>query len=278
MSNIQALVHAPSLMVHQKKEMLEVFSGFETQNRYEVRDPNGQLAMYAGEEGGGGMDFITRSFLKAKRPFTMRLTDAYGAPAYVLRRPWNWFLSELHVQDAAGQPIGMIDEQWAFFARRFIITGANGEQLAELHGPWFKPWTFRILQNGQEVGAIKKQWSGFLKEAFTDADNFGLELGPQMNPQLRALALAATFLIDFLFLRKQGIVRINRVVGDGPTLSHLCGRKKARLYREARAGLCWWKRAHLLTGRLRSRGRGPRGHRRRPPSPPSDARPPLPRW
>jgi len=203
MTNIPALVHAPSLMVRQQKEMLEAFTGIETKNKYVITDPNDQVVLYAAEAGEGAMAFITRSFLKAKRPFTMRLMDPAGAEVLTLRRPWNWFLSELHVHDATGAEIGMIDQQWAFFARKFHITGPSGELLAELHGPFFRPWTFRVLQGGQEVGAIKKEWSGFLKEAFTDADNFGIELGPAMNPQLRTLVLAATFLIDFLYFENK---------------------------------------------------------------------------
>lgn len=201
--NIPALVHAPSLVVRQQKEMMEVFTGFETKNKYMITDPNGQIALYAAEQGEGAMDFLTRSFLKGKRPFTMRLMDPAGAEVLTLRRPWNWFLSEIHVHDPSGTELGMIDQQWAFFARKFVITGQGGQPLAELHGPFFRPWTFRVLQNGQEIGVIKKQWSGFLKEAFTDADNFGVEFGPAMDPNLRTLVLAATFLIDFLYFENK---------------------------------------------------------------------------
>lgn len=198
-TNLPALVHAPSLVVQQRKEMLEVFTDFETANRYTIADPSGQTVMHAAETGSGGMAFITRSFLKTKRPFTMQLVDPTGRLVFTLQRPWNWFFSELHVHDESGQKLGWIDQRWAFFARKFTIYGPANEELAELHGPFFRPWTFRINVGGAEVGAIKKQWSGLLKEAFTDADTFGLELGPSMNPQLRALVLAATFLIDFLY-------------------------------------------------------------------------------
>jgi len=199
MTNLPALVHAPSLVVQQHKEMLEIFTNFETKNRYTVQLPDGQLAMYVAELGGGAMAFLSRSFFKAKRPFTMQVTDPYGNPQLTLRRPWNWFFSELHVTDANGQAVGTIDQNFAFFARRFVITDPAGTELAQLHGPFFRPWTFRIVVGGQEVGKISKKWSGLLKEAFTDADNFGIELGPAMSPQLRTLALAATFLIDFLY-------------------------------------------------------------------------------
>lgn len=199
MTNLPVLAAASSLVVHQRKEMLEVFTDFETRNRYEVLSPTGQVALYAGETGSGAMAFLTRSFLKNKRPFTMQLVDAQGHPALTLRRPWTWFFSELHVSDGNGQPVGMIDQRFAFLSRRFVINDPSGQPLGELHGPLFRPWTFRILQNGQEVGKVTKKWGGLLKEAFTDADTFGVELGPSMSPQLRTMALAATFLIDFLY-------------------------------------------------------------------------------
>ncbi|MCA9720712.1 MAG: hypothetical protein KC468_38980 [Myxococcales bacterium] len=199
MSNLPAIASASRLAVQQQREMLEVFTSFESSNRYVVRAADGQVALYAAESGGGALAFLTRSFLKAKRPFTMHVLRPGGGVALTLRRPWNWFFSELRVDDERGQPLGMIDQRFALFARRFVILGPGGEALAELHGPWFRPWTFRIMRGGQELGKITKQWSGLLKEAFTDADNFGLELGPAMEPQLRTLALAATFLIDFLY-------------------------------------------------------------------------------
>lgn len=199
MTNLPVLARAPSLVVSQQKEMLEVFTDFETTNRYSIQLPDGQLAMFAGETGAGAMAFLTRSFLKAKRPFTMKLTDPQGNVQLTLRRPWNWFFSELHVFDGVGTKVGMIDQTFAVFSRRFVVTDASGTELAQLHGPFFRPWTFRVVVGGQDVGKISKKWSGLLKEAFSDADNFGVEFGPAMSPALRTLVLAATFLIDFLY-------------------------------------------------------------------------------
>ncbi len=199
MSNLPVLARATSLVVHQRKEMLEVFTDFETKNRYEIQLPGGQTALYAAETGGGAMAFLTRSFLKSSRPFTMQLLHAHGGVAMTLERPWTWFFSELHVHDAAGTKLGTIEQRFAFFARRFTITDGSGAALAELHGPLFRPWTFRVMKGEQELGRITKQWSGLLKEAFTDADTFGVEFGLAMDQQLRSLVLAATFLIDFLY-------------------------------------------------------------------------------
>ena len=78
------------------------------------------------------------------------------------------------------------------------------ELLATLRGPFFKPWTFHIEQNGQEVGLIQKRWSGFGKELFTDADNFGVTFGDVQDARLRTLIVAATFLLDFVHFENRG--------------------------------------------------------------------------
>ena len=43
--------------------------------------------------------------------------------------------------------------------------------------------TFRLLFQGQEVGRIQKKWGGLLREAFSDADTFGVECEPTVPHQ-----------------------------------------------------------------------------------------------
>lgn len=199
MSNLPAVVSSQTLVVRQHKEMLEAFTDIETNNRYTVQSPDGKVTLFAAETGSGFGAFLTRGLLKAKRPFTILTRDASGSVALNLRRPWTWFFSHLDVMDGTGRLLGTVQQRFAFFARRFSVLDANGNEVAELHGPFFRPWTFRVLVGGQEVGKISKRWSGMLREAFTDADTFGVEFGPSMSPDVRVLVLGATFLIDFLY-------------------------------------------------------------------------------
>jgi hypothetical protein len=53
-----------------------------------------------------------------------------------------------------------------------------------------------------EVGKISKQWSGLLREAFTDADNFGISFPMDLDVRMKAVLLGAMFLIDFMFFEK----------------------------------------------------------------------------
>lgn len=55
-----------------------------------------------------------------------------------------------------------------------------------------------------EVGKISKEWSGLAKEAFTDADNFGIQFPEDLDVRMKAVCLGACFLIDFMFFEKSG--------------------------------------------------------------------------
>lgn len=51
-------------------------------------------------------------------------------------------------------------------------------------------------KNGDaQVGRIAKQWTGLVKEMFTDADNFGVVFPMDLDTKIKAVTMAATFLI-----------------------------------------------------------------------------------
>lgn len=45
------------------------------------------------------------------------------------------------------------------------------------------------------VGRISKQWTGFVREAFTDADNFGITFPMDLDVKMKAVMIGACFLI-----------------------------------------------------------------------------------
>jgi len=78
--------------------------------------------------------------------------------------------------------------------------------VATLFGPFFRPWTFKVLLPGSqtEVGLVQKKWSGLLKEMFSEADNFWVSYDAIPDPNLRALLFAATVLIDTVHFERRG--------------------------------------------------------------------------
>ena len=63
---------------------------------------------------------------------------------------------------------------------------------------------FKVLSpdGSNEVGKISKEWSGFLKETFTDADIFGINFPVDLDVRMKAVLLGACMLIDFNFFEK----------------------------------------------------------------------------
>lgn len=199
----QQISGATQLRIRQRRELAEVFTGFETRNRYEIDDGSGAPFLWAMETGGGMGRWVLRQWLGSKRPFTVEVKDASGATLIEVRRPWRWFLSRAEIFDGTGNKLGAIQQRFSFLRRRYTVEGPGGNEVAELFGPVLKPWTFEVHVRGNVLGKITKRWSGLLKESFTDADHFGLELGPTADPRLRSLCLGATFLIDFVHFERK---------------------------------------------------------------------------
>lgn len=197
-ASLERLAAARTLKVQQQVEKLEAFTGFETRNRYAVKDDSGNQVLFAEEEAGEMAEALSRFFLKAARPFTIELETVHGEPVVRVQRPFRFYFHELEVWNAEGMLLGTVERQFSVLSRRYVVTDKINGKRYEVVGPLLRPWTFRILRDGRECGVIRKRWSGTAREIFTDADAFGVELPPEADSQLKAVFLGAVFLIDFV--------------------------------------------------------------------------------
>lgn len=194
------------LSVRQRKRWLEILLSFEAKNAYDVFDEHQMPVLRVEEQGRGIGSFLKRIFFGTFRWFDAHVLDP-GTRDLVLHlhRPFRFMFHELAVHDAGGQHLGTIKRRWSWIRRIYTMYGPAGDEVANLFGPLFRPWTFEIRLGSRQAGVIQKKWSGFGKELFTDADNFRVELGDIPEPELRALAFAATVLIDIVhFERAKG--------------------------------------------------------------------------
>jgi uncharacterized protein YxjI len=191
------LGEASELSIKQQVERLEAWTGIETANSYFIADGYGSCVAHAVEEQGAVGSFLVRNFLKSARPFTMRIEDTSGETVLVFKRPFHPFYSELEVLDPFGKRIGHVRQRLSLVNRIYRLVGRRASESYEIHGPFFRPWTFKILRNGRECGRIEKCWSGLRREMYTDADSFGIEFPSRISPALKSVFLGAVFLIDF---------------------------------------------------------------------------------
>lgn len=195
------------LSVRQRKNWLEIITSFDARNKYVVYDETGAPIFNVEEQGSGFGSFMKRLFLQYLRPFTSHVDDlTTNKPILILHRPFRFIFHRLEVRDTDGNLIGAIQRKWTWFRRKYIVEGPDGQEVATLFGPFFRPWTFKILLPGQEmeVGLIQKKWSGLLKEMFSEADNFWVAFEAVDDPKLRALLFSATVLIDIVHFERKG--------------------------------------------------------------------------
>lgn len=197
---MEQLASLKGVYVEQKKEWGEILTGFETINRYAVMDESGQELYFAIEVPGNG---FARFFLKALRPFTLKVMDINKSVVIRVERPFRFYFHEMQIFDGQGNLLGTIHRKFSMMRRIYSVRTSGGQEY-QLFGPILHPWTFEILKDGMPQGKIVKKWSGLLKEGFTDADNFGVDFFPEWDVRIKALFLGVVFLIDFVHFENNG--------------------------------------------------------------------------
>lgn len=197
--SLEAVLTAAQVRMRQFRETLEILIGWEGKNRYEVCDADGRNTVYVGETGEGWASRLKRNFWPFYRARLECMTVG-GTLALAMELPWHILFARAEVTAWDGRLMGTLVQRFRFFGRQFDILSPAGVVMATVEGPLLKPWTFRILQRGEEVAVIRKRWSGLLQETFSDADNFSLDFQPACNDgRLRQMVLAMALLVDLTY-------------------------------------------------------------------------------
>ncbi|XP_067851122.1 phospholipid scramblase 1 [Heptranchias perlo] len=209
---LEYLAQIDQLLVHQQVELLEALTGFETNNKFQIKNSLGQQIYFAAEQN----DCCNRNCCGNMRSFDMKIVNNIGQEIMSLYRPLRCAgcccpccLQELEVMVPPGQVIGYIIQTWHPILPKFTVQNEKREPVLKINGPCcvcscMGDVDFQVtsLDETESVGKISKQWTGLLKEAFTDADNFGIQFPMDLDVKIKAVLLGACFLIDFMFFEK----------------------------------------------------------------------------
>lgn len=189
------------VFVHQSKEWGEIITGFETRNKYKVLDEQGNSIGFIAEQRKGLWALLLRSMLRSHRPLTIKVWDKDRKELMEMNRPFYWFFSDLRVT-SEHKTVGHIYRRFAFIFRRYDLADSSGNIFARIRAPFWRIWTFAIIDtHGREIAKISKKWGGVLREIFTDADKFLVELG-NLTPSQKAVVFAAGISIDLDFFEE----------------------------------------------------------------------------
>jgi uncharacterized protein YxjI len=181
------------LVISQKAKLVELT------NEYKILDPEGAEIGAIREEGQSKAKKVLRLVSNLDQFMTHKLAvyDRDGTKVVELVRPRKIMKSSLQVSDGAGREVGRIVQQNVVGKKRFALEGAGGEALGMINAENWRAWDFAINDaQGNEVGRITKKWAGILREGFTTADNYILNVSGQVSPELRLLMLASAAGVD----------------------------------------------------------------------------------
>jgi len=214
---LEYLTQIDQILVHQTVQLLDAFTAFDCKNKFQVKNALGQQMYFAAEESG----FCMRQFCGAHRGFAVHVADNMGNEVMRATREFKccagccWFACsdccayEMVVEAPIGTVIGYVRQSCSVWKPRFSVMDENHEEILKLTGPFCIcecpccDVDFNVITlDGENIGAVSKQWSGLIKEMFTESDNFGITFPMDLDVKVKGTLLAAVFLIDMMYFAR----------------------------------------------------------------------------
>ncbi|HEY1190249.1 MAG TPA: phospholipid scramblase-related protein [Gemmata sp.] len=129
-----------------------------------------------------------------------------NALVFAVRRRGLLF-KKVEVVDAQGAVIGLYKAKRFSLAGGFHVYDGAGKHVAEIRGKLMKAdYTFFQPDGKTEMGKVSKKWAGAMKELFTSADTYAVQIEPAFaeDPKVKMLILGAAVAIDSLMSTGSG--------------------------------------------------------------------------
>jgi len=218
---LEYLAQLDQVLVNQQVEMMEVLTGIETKNRFQILNNQGQQIYFAQEESG----LCHRICCGPQRGYVFHITDNLNQVVMRVRREFyccrgcyicpcescNYYNA---IEDGQGNLLGYVSNLFFCCKPKFGIFDAQMQKVAEIRGGCCPiqcvcgctgDRDFPVVESGTEAqwGTVSKVWPGALKDCFTKADNFRVAFPANMDPKKKALMLGSVFVIDMMIYEQQ---------------------------------------------------------------------------
>ncbi|WP_282073680.1 phospholipid scramblase-related protein [Polaribacter atrinae] len=109
-------------------------------------------------------------------------------------------MSTIRIDDSSGNTIGTIKQKFKLLKPTFKIYNTSEELVAVITGD-MKAWNFQINDaSDKQIGTITKKWNGALKEIFTTADKYKVDLNADFTDESNKIViLSSAITIDMVW-------------------------------------------------------------------------------
>jgi len=200
------------------KEKVKIISNVQS---YDIFDDAGEL-LGTGQETIGVLTqlcrwFMSKQFLPTRLEVREKPDDSL---VFAIRRGWYLFRSRVEVVDAQGELIGYFKSKFFTISGGFHVYDKDDKHFADVKGKLLG-WNYRFLSPDHkvEMGQVSKKLGaiGILKEMFTSADTFAVQVNEDLGdePMAKMLILAATLAIDLIYKSESsGGLGVSDAIGE----------------------------------------------------------------
>ncbi|CAF0925296.1 unnamed protein product [Rotaria sp. Silwood1] len=195
----------------------EALTGYQPTSKFSIFNRNGELLFNANEDS----TCCQRCWCTNSREFTLYIRDTADNEVIRMSRALKcccvccWCgdcescKQEIIVESPPSTIIGSVTHEGSRCRMRYTLRDANRTNVMGIIGPrcicdgdcsCCCDNEFAIYGNDgiTKIGGIRKKYAGFISEAFTSADSFTLEVPMDLDAKMKAVALGAVFLIEFM--------------------------------------------------------------------------------
>jgi uncharacterized protein YxjI len=174
---------------------------FKAANNYDIHDPeSGEILMECREPSLSWFTKLLRfTDYKAYTPFDVQIKSIDDQRIVRIQRGISIFLSKVEVRDHNNELLGSFAQKLFSIGGKFDVLDENDQVLCSLEGNWVG-WDFYFKDGEKTLAHVTKKWGGLGAEMFTSADNYVLEINPEVpaDHNMRKLILAAVMCIDMV--------------------------------------------------------------------------------
>jgi uncharacterized protein YxjI len=169
------------------------------ENCYQIYNDKGENIGTIKQKLSAGQKLLRLLINKAMLPFLLEIKNADDQLEASISRGWTFFMSKIIIKNAQGDIIGTIKQKFKLFKPTFKIYNPSEVQIAEINGDW-RAWNFTITDaSSNQIGSISKKWAGALKEIFTSADKYNVNIDHNFsNLENKIAILSGAITIDMV--------------------------------------------------------------------------------